>query len=63
MKALKEVFPPAARAAAIADIDRWCSQGQLIHAIGAVFPLERIAEAHEALENKSVIGKVLVSLA
>lgn len=56
-------LPPAARAAAIADIDRWCSQGQLIHAIGAVFPLERIAEAHEALENKSVIGKVLVSLA
>lgn len=55
-------LPRAARAAAIADLDRWCSEGRLEHAIGAVFPLERIADAHEAVETKGVIGKVIVSV-
>lgn len=53
-------LPAAARAAAIQDITRWCELGRLQHAIGAVFPLARIAQAHEAVEQRSVTGNVVL---
>jgi NADPH2:quinone reductase len=54
-----ELSPPA-RAAGIADLTRWLEHGELIHAIGATFPLGRIAEAHEAVEQQRFIGNVVV---
>ena len=55
-------LPPGARAAAIGDLARWCAAGQLQHAIGAVFPLTLIAQAHEAVEQRSVIGNVVLRI-
>jgi NADPH:quinone reductase-like Zn-dependent oxidoreductase len=37
--------------------------GELKPVVGATFPLERIADAHRALDDKSVRGKVLVTVA
>jgi NADPH2:quinone reductase len=54
-------LPEDARAAAIADITTALESGSLRHRIGAVFPLERIVEAHEAAERGDA-GKVLLAL-
>lgn len=56
-------LPSAARAAAIADLNRWCAAGHIHHAIGAVYPLEQIAQAHLAVESGQVVGNVVLSLA
>jgi NADPH2:quinone reductase len=55
-------LPPAARAAAIADITRWSGAGKLAHAIAARFPLREIARAHEFLESGRAIGNVVVEI-
>ncbi len=55
-------LPAAARAAAIRDITRWCELGRLQHAIGAVFPLDQIARAHEAVEQRASTGNVVVQV-
>jgi NADPH2:quinone reductase len=55
-------LPREARDAALADITRWCEQGMLQHAIGAVFPLEQIAQAHESVEQRRVIGNVVLRI-
>ena len=55
-------LPPRVRAAAVKDIARWCEQGRLRHAIGAVFPLDRISLAHEAVEQRRVIGNVVLRI-
>lgn len=55
-------LPPAARAAAIADIAAWSSTGQLRHAIAARFPLAEIAAAHELLESGRAIGNIVVEI-
>ncbi len=55
-------LPAGARAAAVQDITRWCELGQLQHAIGAVFPLVQIARAHEAVEQRSVTGNVVLRI-
>jgi NADPH:quinone reductase-like Zn-dependent oxidoreductase len=55
-------LPSAARNAAIRDITHWCERGQLQHAVGAVFNLEQIALAHEAVEQRTVMGNVVVKI-
>jgi NADPH2:quinone reductase len=54
--------PPEVRAHALAGLTALLAQGRLTHAIGARFPLERIAEAHEAVEQARVTGNVIVEL-
>jgi NADPH:quinone reductase-like Zn-dependent oxidoreductase len=55
-------LPAAARAAAIRDITDWCERGRLQHAVGAVFNLEEIAQAHEAVEQRTAMGNVVVQI-
>lgn len=47
---------------AVASISEWLRQGKLSHHLGARFPLQETAAAHEAVENGAV-GKVLVEIA
>lgn len=53
----------SAKAAAMADVTRALEEGALRPVIGARLPLERIAEAHTAVEHGSVIGNVVLELA
>ena len=53
---------PADRAAAIADLRALLREGRLRHSIGARFPLDAIAAAHEAIEGGKVIGNVVVDV-
>ncbi len=46
---------------ALADITRWLADDRLVHRPGQTFPLERIAEAHEAVEGGAQ-GRVLLAL-
>lgn len=55
-------LPQRAREEGIAAITAALAEGWLQHRIGAVFPFERIVEAHEAAEGGEVRGKVLVAL-
>ncbi len=57
------LIPPTARRSAIGDLGRWLTAGQLEVRIGARFPLDRIAAAHEAVESGAVVGKVVVDIA
>jgi NADPH2:quinone reductase len=50
------------RAHHIAALDRLLAEGKLQHAIGEHFPLDRIAQAHEAVEAGS-FGNVIVDIA
>jgi NADPH2:quinone reductase len=54
-------MPQAAKRHAQADIARWTRNKALKPYLGPRFPLERIAEAHEAVERGS-IGNVVVEL-
>jgi NADPH:quinone reductase len=54
--------PQGARDQAARDINRLIAAGQLKHQIAAVFPLERIVEAHERMEDGRAVGKLLVRL-
>jgi NADPH2:quinone reductase len=54
-------LPPADRAAANADLTRQLLAGTLHHHLGPSFPLEKIAEAHIAVESGAV-GNVVVTL-
>ncbi len=49
------------RAAALLDLTRQLEAGHLLHHLGPVFPLERSAEAHLAVEG-GAIGNVVVTL-
>ena len=53
-------LPAEVRQAAQHDISRWCEAGLLQHAIGAVFPLGEIAQAHVVVEQRRVIGNVVL---
>ena len=55
-------LPDPVRRAAVAELTRWLQEGRLTHAVAAAYPLERIAEAHEAVEGGKVIGNVVVRL-
>jgi len=54
--------PQSARDQAAHDINRLIAAAKLNHQIAAVFPLERIAEAHERMEEGRAVGKLLVRL-
>jgi NADPH:quinone reductase len=53
-------LPPEARARGIQDLTRWMNEGRLQHAIGASLPLGQTIEAHERVEQGTVIGNVVV---
>ena len=55
-------LPSEARAAAIRDITGWCERGLLQHAVGAIFPLDQITKAHEAVEQRTVLGNVVLQI-
>lgn len=55
-------LPPAARAEALAGAQAALADPGFQHRIAARFPLERIAEAHEAVESGKLIGNVIVTL-
>ncbi|HWT96105.1 MAG TPA: NADPH:quinone reductase [Terriglobales bacterium] len=55
-------LPPAIRAAAIAATTDLLADPGFEHRIAARFPLDRIAEAHEAVETGKLIGNVVVTL-
>jgi NADPH:quinone reductase len=54
---------PEDRQAVLAGLKELLEGGRLLHTIGARFPLERIVEAHEAVEGGRVLGNVVVDLA
>jgi NADPH2:quinone reductase len=54
--------PPDVREHALAGLTALLAQGRLAHPIGARFPLEKIAAAHEAVEQAKVTGNVIVDL-
>lgn len=56
------LLPPAARRAAIRDLNMWLTGEQLMIRIGARFSLPQVALAHEALESGDVLGKVIVDV-
>ncbi len=56
------LLPPAARQAAIRDLTRWLSAGELDVRIAELFPLRRTAAAHELLESGRADGKIVVTV-
>ena len=52
--------PHEARRRAQADITRWINTGQRMLSVAGRFPLERTAEAHEAVERGDKVGTVVV---
>jgi NADPH:quinone reductase len=53
----------SARDHAARDINAMIQEGRLKHQVAQRFPLERIADAHEAMESGTTIGKLLVDVA
>jgi NADPH2:quinone reductase len=56
------VMDQAAHEAAARDIGEALAAGRLSHDVGARFPLERIVEAHEAVESGTLVGKAIVTI-
>jgi NADPH2:quinone reductase len=54
-------MPEPAKKSAITDITTWLEQGKLSHFPGPHFPLERLNDAHLAVEG-GAIGKVIVDV-
>jgi NADPH2:quinone reductase len=52
----------ADRAAVLDELSTLLAQGRLVHAVGRRFPLDAIAEAHEAVEQGAVIGNVVLDI-
>jgi NADPH:quinone reductase len=53
----------SSRDQAARDINKMLSEGRLKHNVAARFPLDRIVEAHEAMESGKTVGKLLVDVA
>jgi hypothetical protein len=53
---------PTAKQSAIDDITVILEGGTLRHQVGLEIPLERVAEAHQAIEAGNVIGCAIVGL-
>jgi NADPH:quinone reductase len=53
-------MPESAKAAGAADVTRALEEGSLKPRIGARWPLERVADAHTAVERGAVIGNVVL---
>lgn len=45
------------------DLFEWIRRGELSVRIGAEFPLDKVGEAHDALEGRRTTGKVLIRVA
>jgi len=56
------ILPEAARRQSIQDINQALAQGALVHGIAETYPLEKIAEAHKAVESGAAIGNVVVTI-
>jgi NADPH2:quinone reductase len=56
------LMPLSLRKEGTSRIMQWCNEERIVHAIGRVFSLDEIAEAHDAIENGSVIGNVLLEI-
>jgi NADPH2:quinone reductase len=56
------LMPLSLREEGTRRIMQWCSEGKIAHAIGRVFSLDKVVEAHEAVENGSVIGNVVIEI-
>jgi NADPH2:quinone reductase len=48
--------------AAIAEITRMLAANSLVHSIAATFPLDKIVEAHQAVESGKAIGNVVLRI-
>jgi NADPH2:quinone reductase len=55
-------MPDEAKSQAIADIARWIDATEPIFAIAERFPLQRIVDAHRAVEQGTKVGHVLLSI-
>jgi NADPH2:quinone reductase len=55
-------FPPGAKAQAAADLTAAAAAGALSAPVAAIYPLDRIAEAHDAVDSGAVHGRVLLDL-
>jgi NADPH:quinone reductase len=53
---------PAKGVENIRTIDAWAAEGKIRPHVCATFPLERALEAMAMLQNRKVIGKVVLSL-
>jgi NADPH2:quinone reductase len=53
---------PEARAVAIKDVTEWIAAERLTHAVAATYPLEKVVEAHEAVEQGRHMGNVVVRI-
>jgi NADPH2:quinone reductase len=53
-------LPAPARQSGIADLSVWLENGWLMDCVGAEYPPEQIAEAHEAVAQGRVLGIVVV---
>jgi NADPH2:quinone reductase len=56
-------FPEEAKAQAAADLTSAAAAGALSAPVAATFPLESIAEAHDAVDSPAVHGRVLLEIA
>lgn len=54
---------PEARRDAVDQVGAWLRDGRLLHAVARTYPLERIVEAHEAVEGFQAIGNVVLEIA
>ena len=50
------------RAAVLDELSTLLAQGRLVHAVAQRFPLDAIADAHEAVEHGTVIGNVVLDI-
>ena len=55
-------MPDAAKAQAHTDIARWVAESQPIFTIAARYPLERIVDAHLAVERGEKVGHVILTI-
>jgi NADPH:quinone reductase-like Zn-dependent oxidoreductase len=55
-------FRGAPEADLLAELSHMVDQGVLRPVVGQVYPLSRVAEAHQRLEKGGVLGKVVISL-
>jgi len=55
--------PQAARDAAARDINKALNDRKLVHQIAEVYPFERMAAAHDRMEEGRAIGKLLIRVA
>jgi NADPH2:quinone reductase len=57
------ILPEAARRQSIQDINQALVQSALVHAISETYPLDQVVAAHQAVENATAIGNVVVTVA